>query len=354
MFLVIDGSSMLTTAYYANLPREIKFERDEEKQKLYYDKILHTKDGEYTNAVYGMTRELLNIILNQKPDYLAIVFDKTRNTFRRELYSEYKAQRKPSPAPLKQQFAAMEQIVEKLGIQCLYSDNVEADDFAGSIVKKFSAPNCPIRFLTKDHDYLQLINDYTRGWVPQTKDETLKAMEENYLSPFGISLKDCNLPNNVFEFTAETTFGEEGVWPEQIPDKKGLCGDSSDNIPGVKGVGETSVIPLLAEYKTVEGIYEAIDDCMGDAKKEKELAAFWKNQLKIPKSPLNQLKANREMAFLSKKLATIKTDCEIPDTLDQYTYSIDADVLKDILSHYEFKSLIDVAEQFATERDDYE
>ena len=136
MFLVIDGSSMLVTAYHALLPNEIKFERDDEKKKLYYDKIMHNSAGEYTNALYGMTSQLLKIINEQKPEYMAIVFDKSRNTFRRTLYKDYKAQRKKTAEPLSEQFIAMEKIIEKLGIKCLYSDTVEADDLAGLIVSR--------------------------------------------------------------------------------------------------------------------------------------------------------------------------------------------------------------------------
>ena len=345
MFVVIDGSSMLVTEYYANLPNEIKFENDEEKKKNFYHKILHNSAGEYTNALLGMTRRILNIIEKQKPEYLVVVFDKTRNTFRREMFTDYKAQRKPTPEPLKSQFISMEKIIESLGIQCLYSDTYEDDDLAGSVIRKFESNSCPMRFITKDHDYLQLISDYTRGWIPQTKDDTLKSLEENYLSEFGISLSECNLPDKVFEFTDIVTFGEEGVLPYQIPDKKAICGDTSDNIPGVKGVGDTAAIPLLQEYKSLEAIYDAIDDCNNDEKAEKALATFWKEQLGIKRSPIKLLKENRETAFLSKQLATIKTDCEIPANLDDYRYDIDKDVLKDILEHYEFKSLMSFAEK---------
>ncbi len=339
MFLVIDGSSMLVTEYYANLPNEIKFEKDEEKQKLYYDKILKNSAGEYTNALYGMTKRLLNIIKNQQPEYLAVVFDKSRNTFRRELCADYKAQRKQTPAPLKEQMIAMQKILNDLGIACFASDVYEADDLAGSIIKKFEGPDCPIRFMTKDHDYLQLISDYTRGWMFQASEDALRSLYDHYLSFWGNDIKNFNIPDRVFEFTAETVLGEEGVYPLQIIDKKALCGDKSDNIPGVKGVGDTSVIPLLMEYQSVEGIYEALDDCLTEAD-EKELAKFWKESLGIKRSPIKLLKEGRDMAFLSKKLATIKTDCEVPDSLESYKYSIGKELMKNILEHYEFSSLM--------------
>ncbi len=342
MFLVIDGSSMLVTAYHALLPNEIKFERDDEKKKLYYDKIMHNSAGEYTNALYGMTSQLLKIINEQKPEYMAIVFDKSRNTFRRTLYKDYKAQRKKTAEPLSEQFIAMENIIEKLGIKCLYSDTVEADDLAGSIIKKFEGPECSMRFMTKDHDYLQLVSDYTRGWMVQTNKDVVKELEDKYLSIYGVSIDEFKLPDKVFEFTTDTVFGEEGVYPEQIPDKKGLCGDASDNIPGVKGVGDSAAIPLLNEYKTIEGIYEAIESCT-DEKEEKALSTSWK-ELGIKRSPLKVLKEGKDIAILSKQLATIKTDAEVPENIDDYKYSIDKSVLKEILEHYEFKSLMNYAE----------
>ncbi len=349
MFLVIDGSSMLTTEYYANLPNEIRFEKDIEKQKQFYNKILHNSKGEYTNALYGMTKRLLNIIKKQHPEYLAVVFDQSRNTFRRELYPDYKAQRKATPEPLKMQREAMEKILSDLGIVCLTSPTYEADDLAGSIIRKFESEHLTMRFITKDHDYLQLISDYTRGWMFQTGEDALKSLEEKYLGIYGVKLSEFNIPDRVFEFTADTVYGEEGVLPSQIADKKGICGDKSDNIPGVKGVGDGAVIPLLNEYGSVEGIYEAIDDCENEAQ-EKALSQFWKEYLGIKRSPIKLLKEERDLAFLSKKLATIKTDCEVPENIEAYRYDIDKSILSDILEHYEFKSLAHFAEQEEYER----
>lgn len=336
MFLVIDGSSMLVTNYYGNLPKQILFEKDPEKQKLHYDKIMHASDGTYTNAVYGMLRTILKIIKNQKPEYIAVVFDKTRNTFRREKYADYKGQRGATPKPLKMQFLLMEEILESIGIRTLYGDTYEADDYAGSIISKFEGPDMPMRFLTKDHDYLQLISEYTRGWMVQTKKEKVTELFEQY-SVFGNMEKEANLPDKVFEFTADVVLSEEGVLPCQIPDLKGITGDTSDNIPGVKGVSAAAA-PLLREYGTVEGIYQAIDDCT-DEKAEKKLSLFWKEQLGISRSPLKALKENRDSAFLSKELATIVRD--IPDIgeLSDYRCNVNKEELGKVLKRLEFKSL---------------
>lgn len=336
MFLVIDGSSMLVTNYYGNLPREIMFEKDEEKKKSYYPKIMHTSKGVYTNAIYGMLRTLLKIIKEQQPEYMAIVFDKSRDTFRRELYAEYKGTRKETPEPLKQQFMLMEELIGRLGIQMLISDEYEADDLAGSIIKKFEGPDMPMRFLTKDHDYLQLVSKYTRGWMVQTKQETA---DELFLK-YAISKNDkklANLPDKVFEFTPEHVFEEEGVYPENIVDLKGICGDPSDNIPGVKGVSSAAA-PLINEYGSVEQIYRVIEDCVSE-KEQKELAKYWKEHLGINRSPIKALLENKENAFLSKKLATIVTDVSVPNKLDDYRCCLNETALNEIIQELEFKSL---------------
>lgn len=344
MFLVIDGSSMLVTAYHALLPNEIRFERDSEKKKLYYDKIMHNSKGVYTNAIYGMLGQILKIVTEQKPEYMAIVFDKSRNTFRRDLYSEYKAQRKSTDEPLKQQFVLMEQIIEQLGIKCLYDDKIEADDLAGSIIKLFEDSQS-MRFMTKDHDYLQLVNENTRGWMVQTSWDNVHALEEKYLKEYGVKLENFKLPDKVFEFGPNIVKGEEGVEPIQVIDKKAICGDASDNIPGVKGVGDAAVIPLLSKYKTVEEIYAEIEKC-ADEKQEKELAKRWKEELGIKRSPIKNLKEQKEIAFLSKQLATIKTDASVPTDIKEYKYEINRDMLKKILEEYEFKSLMEYVEKF--------
>lgn len=336
MFLVIDGSSMLVTNYYGNLPREIIFEKDEEKKKNYYHKIMHTSKGVYTNAVYGMLRTILKIVREQQPEYLAIVFDKSRDTFRREMYADYKGTRKETPDPLKQQFMLMEEIIQKLGLQMLISDNFEADDLAGSVIRKFESPDLSMRFLTKDHDYLQLVSRYTRGWMVQTKQESADALFLKY----GISESDstiANLPDKVFEFTRAHVYKEEGVYPENIVDLKGICGDTSDNIPGVKGVSSAAA-PLINEYGSVEQIYKVIEACPSE-KEQKELAKYWKEKLGINRSPIKALLENKENAFLSKKLATIVTDVSVPDELETYRCCLNEDALNQIIRELEFKSL---------------
>ena len=162
--LLIDGSSLLTTQYYGNLPREILFAKTDEEKKKFYHKIMQTKTGIYTNAIYGFMRTVLKIIKEQKPKYIAVAWDKSRNTFRREIYSEYKGNRGETPKPLKDQFILCEELLEKMGIRQFMDDRFEADDFCGSLSKKFEN-TLPVKILTKDNDYLQLVTDKTNLWI---------------------------------------------------------------------------------------------------------------------------------------------------------------------------------------------
>lgn len=350
-FLVIDGSSLLVTNYYATLPRDILMEKDPVKKKEKFPKIMHTSTGLYTNAIYGTLRTILKIIKYQKPDYLAVVFDKSRDTFRRQIDSSYKANRKPTDEPLKEQFIGIENILEELGIVTLYDDTYEADDLAGSIIKTFEGPSIQMRFLTKDHDYLQLISEYTRGWMVQPTDDKLNELYDKYGDNEKVnewissatgntgSHKDLySLPDKVYEFTDDIVIGEEGVHAWQIADLKGIKGDTADNIKGVKGVSAPAAT-LLLEYGTIEGLYEAIEDCKSP-KEEKELVAFWKEHLGITRSPFNQLKGAKDDALTSKKLATIVTTAPVPENINDYTYNINQSILLSILEKYEFKSLI--------------
>ena len=168
MFLIIDGSSMLSSSYYGNLPKPILFAKTEEERAKHYDKIMHAPDGTYTNGIFTMLRTVLKILKNQKPNHIAFVFDKTRNTFRRELYADYKGTRGETPAPLKQQFVLAEEMFQEMGFPVFFSDEYEADDFAGSITEKFWQQDS-IVLMTKDVDYLQLVLDERnlRAWMVQ-------------------------------------------------------------------------------------------------------------------------------------------------------------------------------------------
>ena len=191
--------------------------------------------------------------------------------------------------------------------------------------------------MTKDHDYLQLVDDEhnVRAWMVQARQEKADELYEKYYGPYGLDKKSINLPEKTFEFTAEHVLAEEGVLPCQITDLKGIQGDSSDNIPGVKGVASAAPL-LLNEYGTVEEIYAALHEAEQDKKALKELQDFWKQNLGISRSPYKALTKTGEegelcgeaAAMLSKELATIKTDIELDYTLEDFE-----------LSHYDEKKL---------------
>lgn len=341
--IIIDGSSMLVTCYYASLPKEIKEAKTDQEREKHYDKILHASDGTYTNAVYGMLGTIMRLIKNQKPDYLCICFDQTRNTFRREIYDDYKGQRAKSPHPLIEQFSTMEQILEELGFAVIYDHTYEADDWAGSIAMKFKN-DVSVKLMSKDHDYLQLVDDNVNVWM-MLKEDKYKQLKETYYDRDGVDVKALNLPYRTFEYTKEYVKILEGVWPKQIPDLKAIVGDVSDNIPGVKGVS-SAAIPLLNEYQTVEQLYETIESC--NEKELKELTSYWKNSLGIKRSPLKALTMKPESdtdivgkraAMLSKQLATIKTDIPIPFSLEDMRCTYDQDKLREICSRYDIKTI---------------
>lgn len=336
--LIIDGSSMLSTSYYGNLPKSILFAKTEEEKEKHYGQILHTSDGKYTNAMFTMLRTLLGIYKKVKPEYVAFVFDKTRDTFRRtELGADfYKANRKETAKPLKEQFIQMEEFLQEIGCAVFMSDDYEADDYAASLVEKFEGPDLQTYVLTKDHDYFQVVSEYTRMWRVVNKDK-LEQLKKDY-GFFGSDVYE-SLPANVFEYTPEIVYAEEGVYPQQIPVLLAITGDPGDGIPGCKGVSSAAA-PLVDEYKSLDEIYAAIDDCEGVAKKEKELNGFWKEYLGIGRSPLKALKTNREMVYLSEKLATMKRDIDISCGIEDLKLRVDIEKLKEELGRYEMFSLI--------------
>ena len=337
-FLIIDGSSMLSTSYYGNLPKSILFAKTEEEKERHYPEILHTSDGKYTNAMFTMLRTLLAVYKKVKPEYAAFTFDMTRDTFRRtQLGADfYKANRKETAQPLKEQFVQMEDFLKAIGCPVFMSPEYEADDYAASLVQKFEGPELQTYVLTKDHDYFQLVSPYTRMWRVVTKDKL-----ENLKDAYGLFGKDAYeaLPANVFEYTPKIVYAEEGVYPEQIPALLAITGDPGDGIPGCKGVASAAA-PLVAEYQTLDGIYGAIEDCEGVAKKEKELNTFWKESLGISRSPMKALKTNKEMVYLSEQLATMKRDIAIEENLEDMRLAIDEKELKKQLKRYEMNSIL--------------
>ena len=343
--LIIDGSSLLSTQFFGNLPREIMFAKTMEEKEKFFSKIMQTSTGVYTNAVYGFLRALLKIIKEQKPTYLAVTWDVSRNTFRRELYPDYKGNRGETLEPLKTQFQLCQHVLEEMGVVQFMDERYEADDFSGTLCEKFEEM-VPIRVMTKDNDYLQLITEQTNLWLIHS---TAKKTDELY-EKYGISKKEVNAPDRTFLFTPELVEKEFGIKPSSVPSLKGIQGDSSDNIKGVPGVGETTAVALIKEYETVERLYEVLNSL--DESGKKELNEYWKS-LGIKRTPMNALLKESETelvgekaAKLSKTLATIKKDIDLNGlTLEQLKIHLDTQKAQKCFEELEFKTLkIDFAD----------
>ena len=399
--LIIDGSSLLSTSFYATATAYLMAKTDEDKEKA-LERLMKTSDGRYTNGVFPFMRTLLSLIKKNQPTHLAVVWDVSRQTFRQEIAGgTYKGTRKATPHPLKEQFISTQNLLQGIIPQFLSGRDdeevYEADDFAGSLAKRFQT-EIPVFLHTKDEDYLQLVDSNTRVWLGSSKAD--KMFED-----LNLNRQEFNVPDGFFEFTLSTLKDIKGLKPYQIVEYKALCGDTSDNIPGVKGVGEKAVIPLLQEYGTIEAIYETIENL--SAKEEKELKKFFKESLGIGRSPISYMLADgvialgngdkinynaifdevteedtilqplfeeklgklkfpirlsnaedieklkneevfgiqlcaKESAFMSKELATIKTDIEsiAKVNLDDIKLNIDYTELKNRLLDLEIKTLI--------------
>lgn len=276
-FLVIDGSSLIHRAFFALPP-------------------LMTKQGVHTGAVYGFCTMLAKLLGDVKPKWLAVAFDKSRKTFRTELFADYKGQRKPTPSELSEQFPLARQLLEAMNITVLETDGYEADDIIGTFA--VHAPqDAEIIIVTGDKDELQLLDERVRVYFTKRGISDIKKYD-----------------------TAVFAEDYEGLAPRQLIDLKGLMGDSSDNIPGVPGVGPKTALKLIGEYGSVENVLENIEQINGKSLKEK-------------------LAANKDSALLSKKLATIFT--EVPVELDLAAYELQAmsEAAYPLMQELEFRNL---------------
>ena len=217
-FVIIDGNSLINRAFYALPP-------------------LRSSDGKNYNAIYGFVNILSKLMLEGKPEYLCVAFDAGRKTFRNELYADYKATRKGMPEDLAFQLPLLKEVLQKMNICILEKLGIEADDIRATTPKQCKDVQNII--VTGDRDCLQLINDNTEVW----------------LTKHGLS--------EIVVMNKETFPQEWNMQPSQIIDLKALMGDSSDNIPGVPGIGEKTAVTLLQEYKTVDNIYKNIDNITG-------------------------------------------------------------------------------------------
>lgn len=278
-FIIIDGSSLMYRAFFA-LP------------------LLTSSNGFYTNAIMGFANMLGKILTEYEPDNIVVAFDKSRKTFRTEMFEEYKGQRAKTPDELKSQFPLLREFLDALGIAFIEKDNFEADDIIGTLAVKSASKDFEALVVTGDKDALQLIR------------KNVKVM----LTKRGI------MDMQIFD---EEAFKEKyaGLEPIKLIDIKALMGDSSDNIPGVPGIGEKTALKLLAQYQDLENLLANIDNVSGKKLKEK-------------------LEENKELARLSYKLATICCDVDVDFVPQDFEIKADMAKLEAFCQRYELKTVL--------------
>lgn len=276
--VIIDGNSIINRAFYA-LPE------------------MSNKEGLKTNAIYGFTNMLLKIIDTYNPTHISVAFDRKAPTFRHIEFKEYKAERKKMPDELREQFEPLKDLLDKFNIHRLEIDGYEADDIIGTVSKIAEDNGFKVYIVTGDKDAIQLASNKTTTLI------TKKGVGE------------------VEEYDYDSVIEKYEMTPTQFIDLKGLMGDKSDNIPGVPGIGEKTGIKLIKEFSSIEGIFDNIDSIKGSTKKK--------------------LEENKELAIMSKKLATIIRDVPVEFNLEELEYgNYNTKDILDVFKYLGFTSLI--------------
>ena len=278
--ILVDGNNLLFRSYFAT---------------AYSGNMMKNSKGFPTNGLYGLVNMLNKIIREEKPEYMLVAFDKGK-TFRHEKYLDYKGGRNETPDDLKKQFSVAKKLVPLMGIKCFEIDNYEADDIIGTYSKMaLIDPEFETTIVSSDKDLLQLINEETEVKLLKQKDY-IRMNEETFIDTYGIK-------------------------PIRMIDLKGLMGDASDNIPGVKGIGEKTALKLLQEYDSLENVYDNIDNIKGATKQK--------------------LIDGKESAFMSKDIATIYNEVPVTYSLEELKYDgPDVNGLREIYSDLEFYSFL--------------
>ena len=337
--LIVDGSSLLATSYYASLPRAIRKEKDDEKKEELYPTLLKNDgNGHYCNALELFFHTLFTIMTFQRPSHLVVCWDAGRNTFRKELWQLYKSNRQSTPTPLRQQFELAYEICDQLGIAQVRDSRYEADDFAGTIASKMSS-QIPVRIYTRDKDYFQLINDRVKIWYGMADLKKVKEWRKVHHMP------PC-LPSRVVLIDRHVLKKEFGYYPESVPMIKCLFGDASDNIPGVSGMGESRSIKLAAHYASLDELYQDVEHAKSKNER-KNLNRLWRSwgiyvspYTALTKKATQDRKSAKEMAQICYTLGKIRTDLDLEDcfeqglTLDQFACYFDADQIDATLKNY--------------------
>ena len=278
--ILVDGNNLLFRSYFAT---------------AYTGNTMRNSKGFPTNGLYGLVNMLNKIIREEKPEYMLVAFDKGK-TFRHEKYLDYKGGRNETPDDLKKQFSVAKKLVPLMGIKCFEIDNYEADDIIGTYSKMaLIDPEFETTIVSSDKDLLQLINEETEVKLLKQKDY-IRMNEETFIDTYGIK-------------------------PIRMIDLKGLMGDASDNIPGVKGIGEKTALKLLQEYDSLENVYDNIDNIKGATKQK--------------------LIDGKESAFMSKDIATIYNEVPVTYSLEELKYDgPDVNGLREMYSDLEFYSFL--------------
>lgn len=258
--LLIDGNSIMNRAFYG-IPD------------------MTTNDGRHTNAIYGFLNIILKVIEEEQATHICVAFDLKKKTFRHEMYEAYKGTRKGMPEELHEQMPRIKEILRAMHIRIVEQEGFEADDLIGTLSKKGEREGFAVTILSGDRDLLQLATDTVLVRIPKTK----------------------HGKTEIEDYYAKDVVEAYGVTPLIFIDMKGLMGDTSDNIPGVPGIGEKTAAKLLAEYGDLNGVYEAVDN------------------MKASKMKQNLIE-NKDLAYLSRTLATIKLDCPIPFEFSEAVY----------------------------------
>lgn len=280
-FVIIDAMALAYKGYYAFISRP-----------------LTTSKGEPTSAVYGFISQLLKIIEDTRPDYLAVAFDSKEKTFRHDRYENYKSSRETMPEDMVPQIQRIKEVIDAFEIPLYILPGFEADDLIGTAVKKAEELGLQCFAITPDKDYIQLITPNVKVIKPGKSTDEIIILDEKKVRE------------------------EYGFEPKQMIDYLALVGDSSDDIPGVAGIGPKTALPLIQQFKSLENIYKNIDE--------------------IEKPGIvNKLKENKENAFLSKELATIHTEVPFEFNLESAKYEKpDLEKLTKLLAELEFRSFI--------------
>ncbi|HEX2924866.1 MAG TPA: DNA polymerase I [Ruminiclostridium sp.] len=283
--LVVDGNSILNRAFYG----------------LSKTAMLTTSEGLYTNAVYGFINILTKYLQDENPEYVCVAFDLKAPTFRHKEYDQYKAQRKGMPNELAVQVPLIKQVLDAMSISRVEVEGFEADDILGTVSLYAEKQGMEAILLTGDRDSLQLASKATRIKLPVTRGSKTETDEYDY----------------------EKVVEKYGVTPDKLIEVKGLMGDTSDNIPGVPGIGEKTALELIKKFNTIEELYENIHKVEKKGVREK-------------------LENNKDLAFMSKRLATIYRRVPGIENLNNYIRTgIDKEKLYSIFKRLEFKTLID-------------